>query len=339
MSEAHVSPQRLRTLYVMRILLEYSDESHLLSSSDIVRRLKEYGVNAERKSIYTDIAILKQFGMEITTEPNVGYFVNHRNFELAELKLLVDAVQSSKFITEKSSRKLIKKLESLTSKMNGAQLQRQVFIRNRLKSGNTAIFYNVDKIHAAILKNEKVTFRYCEWTVKKQLRVKKDGALYIVSPWALTWDDENYYLVGCIETGDKIEVRHFRVDKMKDLELLDGVERVGEDVFVGFDLAAFAKKTFGMYGGSDYLVTLNCDNRLVGVVIDRFGKEVPILPVDENRFETKVLVSVSPQFFGWVTGIGSGMRIAGPEAVVQDYRKYMREIMNQYDPAIPDCND
>ena len=175
--------------------------------------------------------------------------------------------------------------------------------------------------------------------MKKQLRMKKDGALYIVSPWALTWDDENYYLVGCIETGDKIEVRHFRVDKMKNLELLDGVERVGEDVFVGFDLAAFAKKTFGMYGGSDYLVTLNCDNRLVGVVIDRFGKEVPILPVDENRFETKVLVSVSPQFFGWVTGIGSGMRIAGPEAVVQDYRKYMREIMDQYDSAVPDCND
>ena len=160
MSEAHVSPLRLRTLYVMRILLEYSDENHLLSSSDIVRRLKEYGVNAERKSIYTDIAILKQFGMEITPEPNVGYFENHRTFELAELKLLVDAVQSSKFITEKSSNTLIKKLESLTSKMNGAQLQRQVFIRNRLKSGNTAIFYNVDKIHAAILKNEMITFCY-----------------------------------------------------------------------------------------------------------------------------------------------------------------------------------
>ena len=330
MSEAHVSPLRLRTLYVMRILLEYSDENHLLSSSDIVRRLKEYGVDAERKSIYTDIGILKQFGMEITTEPNVGYFVNHRTFELAELKLLVDAVQSSKFITEKSSRKLIKKLESLTSKMNGAQLQRQVFIRNRLKSGNTAIFYNVDKIHAAILKNEKVTFRYCEWTVKKQLRVKKDGALYTVSPWALTWDDENYYLVGCIETDNKIEVRHFRVDKMKDLELLDGASRVGEDVFEGFDLAAFAKKTFGMYGGKDYIVTLNCTNRLVGVVIDRFGKDVPIIPLDDERFETKVLVSVSPQFFGWVTGVGNGMRITGPGEVVQSYREYLQELIDQY---------
>ncbi len=331
MSDAHVTPQRLRTLYVMKILLEYSDEHHTLSASDIVRYLKDYGVKAERKVIYTDVAILDKFGIDIMTVPNVGYYVNSRDFELPELKLLVDAVQSSKFITEKSSRILIKKLEGLTSKMNGEQLQRQVFIRNRLKSENSSIFYNVDKIHAALLQNVQVSFKYCEWTIRKQLRVKKDGDLYIVSPWALTWDDENYYLVGCIRIEDRIEVRHFRVDKMKDLELLDGVERVGEDVFVGFDLAAFAKKTFGMYGGPDYLVTLNCDNRLVGVVIDRFGKEVPILPVDENRFETKVLVSVSPQFFGWVTGIGSGMRIAGPEAVVQDYRKYMREIMDQYD--------
>ena len=202
MPEAHVNPLRLRTLYVMKILMEYSDENHLLSSNEIVKRLKEYGVKAERKSIYTDIAILKQFGMDISTEPNVGYYLNHRFFELAELKLLVDAVQSSKFITESSSEKLIKKLETLTSKMNGHQLQRQVYIRNRLKSGNTSIFYNVDKIHTAISKNEKVTFHYCEWTVKKELQVKKDGALYTVSPWALTWDDENYYLVGCMHTAD-----------------------------------------------------------------------------------------------------------------------------------------
>ena len=330
MPEAHVNPLRLRTLYVMKILMECSDENHLLSSNEIVKRLKEYGVKAERKSIYTDIAILKQFGMDISTEPNVGYYLNHRFFELAELKLLVDAVQSSKFITESSSEKLIKKLETLTSKMNGHQLQRQVYIRNRLKSGNTSIFYNVDKIHTAISKNEKVTFHYCEWTVKKELQVKKDGALYTVSPWALTWDDENYYLVGCIENGNTVEIRHYRVDKMKDLELLDGVERVGEDVFEGFDLAAFAKKTFGMYGGKDYLVTLNCSNGLVGVIIDRFGKDVPIISREDGCFETKVLVSVSPQFYGWVTGIGNGMKITGPKEVVREYREYLQELVDQY---------
>lgn len=330
MSGARISPQRLRTLYVMQILLRYSDENHSISSNEIVRHLKDYGVSAERKAIYTDIDILIKFGLDIETIPNVGYYVNSREFELAELKLLVDAVQSSKFITQKASRNLIRKLESLTSEQNAIQLQRQVFIRNRLKSGNTSIYYNVDKIHEAISLDQQISFKYCQWTTKKRLSMKKDGALYIVSPWALTWSSENYYLVGCIETDEIAEVRHFRVDKMKNIALLEA-NRIGREVFEGFDLPAFAKKTFGMYGGHDYMVTLNCSNDLVGVIIDRFGREVPIIPDGENRFETKVLVAVSPQFFGWVTGIGSGMRILGPNEVVREYYEYLRELMGQYE--------
>lgn len=333
MSGARISPQRLRTLYVMQILLRYSDESHSISSNEIVRHLKDYGVSAERKAIYTDIDILVKFGLDIETIPNVGYYVNSRKFELAELKLLVDAVQSSKFITQKASRNLIRKLESLTSEQNAVQLQRQVFIRNRLKSGNTSIYYNVDKIHEAISLDQQISFKYCQWTTKKRLSMKKDGALYIVSPWALTWSSENYYLVGCIETDKIAEVRHFRVDKMKNIALLE-VSRIGREVFEGFDLPAFAKKTFGMYGGHDYMVTLNCSNDLVGVIIDRFGREVPIIPDGEDRFETKVLVAVSPQFFGWITGIGSGVRIAGPNEVVREYYEYLRELMGQYEPTV-----
>lgn len=327
---ARISPQRLRTLYVMQILLRYSDENHSISSNEIVRHLKDYGVSAERKAIYTDIDILVKFGLDIETIPNVGYYVNSRQFELAELKLLVDAVQSSKFITQKASRNLIRKLESLTSEQNAVQLQRQVFIRNRLKSGNTSIYYNVDKIHEAISLDRQISFKYCQWTTKKRLSMKKDGALYIVSPWALTWSSENYYLVGCIETDEVAEVRHFRVDKMKNIALLEA-DRIGREVFEGFDLPAFAKKTFGMYGGHDYMVTLNCSNDLVGVIIDRFGREVPIIPDGEDRFETKVLVAVSPQFFGWITGIGSGLRIAGPNEVVREYYEYLRELMGQYE--------
>ena len=161
--------------------------------------------------------------------------------------------------------------------------------------------------------------------------MKKDGALYIVSPWALTWSSENYYLVGCIETDETAEVRHFRVDKMKNIALLEA-SRIGREVFEGFDLPAFAKKTFGMYGGHDYMVTLNCSNDLVGVIIDRFGREVPIIPDGEDRFETKVFVAVSPQFFGWITGIGSGMRIAGPNEVVREYYEYLRELLTMYKP-------
>lgn len=333
MPGARISPQRLRTLYVMQILLRYSDENHSISSNEIVRHLKDYGVSAERKAIYTDIDILVKFGLDIETIPNVGYYVNSRKFELAELKLLVDAVQSSKFITQKASRNLIRKLESLTSEQNAVQLQRQVFIRNRLKSGNTSIYYNVDKIHEAISLDQQISFKYCQWTTKKRLSMKKEGALYIVSPWALTWSSENYYLVGCIETDEIAEVRHFRVDKMKNIALLEA-NRIGREVFEGFDLPAFAKKTFGMYGGHDYMVTLNCSNDLVGVIIDRFGREVPIIPDGEERFETKVLVAVSPQFFGWITGIGSGMRIAGPNEVVREYYEYLQELMGQYEPTV-----
>ena len=333
MPGARISPQRLRTLYVMQILLRYSDENHSISSNEIVRHLKDYGVSAERKAIYTDIDILVKFGLDIETIPNVGYYVNSRQFELAELKLLVDAVQSSKFITQMASRNLIRKLESLTSEQNAVQLQRQVFIRNRLKSGNTSIYYNVDKIHEAISLDQQISFKYCQWTTKKRLSMKKDGALYIVSPWALTWSSENYYLVGCIETDEVAEVRHFRVDKMKNIALLEA-DRIGREVFKGFDLPAFAKKTFGMYGGHDYMVTLNCSNDLVGVIIDRFGREVPIIPDGEDRFETKVLVAVSPQFFGWITGIGSGVRIAGPNEVVREYYEYLRELMGQYEPTV-----
>lgn len=329
MPEPRINPQRLRTLYVMKILLRYSDENHTISSNDIVRHLKEYGVNAERKVIYTDIAILNKFGMDIETVPNVGYYVNSREFELPELKLLVDAVQASKFITANASKTLIRKLESLTSEMNADQLQRQVFIRNRLKSGNTATYYNVDNIHAAISKNRQVSFKYCKWTTKKRLRMKKDGALYLVSPWALTWNDENYYLVGCIETDGRIEVRHFRVDKMKNLAIMDA-ERVGRREFEGFDLAAFAKKTFGMYGGHDYLVTLNCENDLIGVIIDRFGKDIFIVPVDADHFRTTVQVAVSRQFLGWVISLGSGIRITDPDTVIEQMKEEIRRLTDQY---------
>lgn len=328
-TEPRISPQRLRTLYVMRILLRYSDENHTISSNEILRHLRDYGVSAERKAIYSDVAILNKFGLDIETVPNVGYYVNNREFELAELKLLVDAVQDSKFITQEASKALIRKLENLTSEQNAIQLQRQVFIRNRLKSGNTSIYYNIDIIHEAISQDRQISFKYCQWTIKKRLSASKDGAIYIVSPLALTWSSENYYMIGCAQTGDTIEVRCFRVDKMKNITLLE-TTRIAREMFEGFDLSAFAKKTFDMYCGQDCIVTLNCANELADVIIDRFGKEVPIIPDGEKRFETKVFVSISPHFFGWITGIGSGMRIVGPDEVVREYYEYLQELMGKY---------
>lgn len=189
------------------------------------------------------------------------------------------------------------------------------------------VYYNVDYIHTAIYENKQIKFHYAEWTVKKELKLKKNGAFYVVSPWTLTWDDENYYLVAYDAAAGII--KHYRVDKMRDTEIME-VDRKGEESFKNFDLAAFAKKTFGMYGGVDAEVTLECRNELAGVVIDRFGHDVWMCPHGEDRFRARVPVAVSSQFFGWITGIGSGMRIVGPEDVRQQYKGYLQNAIQNY---------
>ena len=324
-----VQPQKMKTLCLMQILLQRTDEKHMMSAVDLVAALQEYGIKAERKSIYADIEALQQFGLDIIQQKgsNPGYYVASRNFELPELKLLVDAVQSSKFITAKKTEELIKKLEGMASKYEAQQLQRDVFIYNRPKTENETIYYNVDQIHNALHSNAQISFQYAEWTTKKELQLKKNGALYMVSPWSLTWDDENYYLIAYDEAADTI--KHYRVDKMQNITVLDD-SRVGKEKFLDFDLAAFAKKTFGMYGGTDEKVTLLCHNSLVGVMLDRFGQNVPMVPVDNEHFYVKPVVAVSQQFFGWVTGIGNNVKIDGPEHVKTQYKNYLKEIMENY---------
>ena len=322
--------QKLRTLYLMEILLERTDDTHMLNASELCTILdQEYGISTDRRTIYTEMEILDKFGLDIQQKKgkNPGYYIGARDFELPELKLLVDAVQSSKFITEKKSKELITKLERLCCRTDAAMLSKYVFIVNRPKTENETVYYNVDYIHTAIYENKQIKFHYAEWTVKKELKLKKDGAFYIVSPWALTWDDENYYLVAYDAAAGII--KHYRVDKMQNTEILE-IDRKGEDSFKNFDLAAFAKKTFGMYGGTDAEVTLECKNELAGVVIDRFGHDVWLIPQGEDYFKTRVLVSVSSQFFGWVTGIGSGMKITGPENVKAEYKAYLQDVLRSY---------
>lgn len=324
-----VSNVKLRTLYIMKILLEKTDEAHILSAADIDNCLHSYGMSADRKTIYSDIHTLQEFGLDILQQKgsSPGYYVAGREFELPELKLLVDAVQSSKFITSKKTEELIKKLERLTSEYNAKQLQRNVFIYNRPKAGNETIYYNVDYIHTAILQNCQIRFQYAEWTVQKELRPKRNGQFYVLSPWALTWDDQNYYLIAYDAQADRI--KHFRVDKMQETSVLDDRERVGAENFERFDLAEFAKKTFGMYGGREEQVTLLCDKSIVGVILDRFGREVMLIPVGESQCRVHVPVAVSPQFFGWITGLGGKVRIAGPENVQCEYRAYLQKILEQ----------
>lgn len=324
-----VSLVKLRILYIMKILLEKTDEKHAMSAADIDRSLGEYGLSADRRTVYSDIETLREFNLDVVQVrgTNGGYYIGRREFELPELKLLVDAVQASKFISRKKSEELIKKLESLASEAGARQLRRNVFIYNRPKTGNETIYYNVDQIHTAIMENKQIRYRYAEWTVKKELKPKKGGAAYTVSPWALTWDDENYYLIAYDKEADSI--RHYRVDKMQQTCILEQ-ERMGKEIFKNFDLAEFAKKTFSMYGGHDEEVTLMCKNEIAGVILDRFGRDIMLIPADKGYFRVRVLVAVSRQFFGWLTGIGNEMHIVGPERVQQEYKNYLQAIVDEY---------
>lgn len=321
--------QKMKILYLMQAFLERTDEEHVLSMKEILEILSNYGIRAERKSIYDDIEALRLYGLDIVNrkEHPPGYYLTGRDFELPELKLLVDAVQSSKFITERKSAELIKKLEGLASRYEARQLQRQVFVDNQIKTMNESIYYNVDKIHEAIWTNVKICFQYFEWTVDKQMKLKKNGKQYCVSPWTLTWANENYYLIGHDEEAEI--VKHYRVDKMISIELTKK-KRMGEAGFMNFDTADFARKTFGMYGGEEQEVKLELENRFIGVIIDRFGKDSAIRKKDMTHFYIRVKVAVSPQFFGWLSGLGAGAKIAAPKEVQQEYQKFLQELFEQY---------
>lgn len=323
--------QKLKLLYLLKILTEQSDEEHCMSAQALIDALAVYDIKAERKSIYDDIAQLIDFGYDIIltkAKTGGGYYLAGREFELAELKLLVETVQASRFLTLKKSRELIAKIEKLASKSEAGQLQRQVYVANRIKTANESIYYIVDDIHRAIQNNEQISFQYLEWNLDKELVPRKDGKIYRISPWALTCKDENYYLIAHEKESDSI--KHFRVDKMGHIQVLTGELRQGAELFERFDIAAYANKTFGMYGGREEIVTLEFENRFIGVVLDRFGKELSVRKRDAEHFSVRVQVALSGQFFGWMTGLGAGARITAPADVVEEYHEYLQEVMKQY---------
>ncbi len=321
--------QKLKLLYIMQYLMEKTDENHIVTTTELIDYLASNGITAERKSIYTDIDLLIDYGLDIVKVKGrpAGYQLVSRQFELAELKLLVDAVQASKFITSKKSRELIGKLETLCSKKEARQLHRQVVVTNRTKAVNENIYYNVDQIYSAIAENVKIRFLYFEWNVKKEMQLRHDGAYYEVSPWLLTWDDDNYYLIAYDDESRMI--KHYRVDKMLKLSLSEKV-RQGKEQFENFDIAAYSKKTFGMFAGEEKMVTLSCEKNLIGVIIDRFGNEVSLREGEEGYILARVKVAVSRQFFGWLTGLGDAVTMIGPKETVEEYRSYLEEILRNY---------
>ena len=323
--------QKLKLLYLLKILTEQSDEEHCMSAQALIDALGAYDIKAERKSIYDDIAQLIDFGYDIVlvkAKTGGGYYLAGREFELAELKLLVETVQASRFLTLKKSRELIAKIEKLASKSEAGQLQRQVYVANRIKTANESIYYIVDDIHRAIQNNEQITFQYLEWNLEKELIPRKDGKTYRISPWALTCKDENYYLIA--HENESNSIKHFRVDKMGHIQILTGIAREGAELFERFDIAAYANKTFGMFGGREEVVTLEFENRFIGVVLDRFGKEVSVRKRDTEHFSVRVQVALSGQFYGWITGLGAGAKITAPADVVKEYYDYLNQVIGQY---------
>lgn len=323
--------QKFKLYRLAQIMLERTDDEHYITMPEIISQLGKYEITADRRSIYQDLRDLEALGIEVEGEPEgkgYHYHVVSRPFELPELKLLVDAIQSSKFITKKKTNELIRKLEKLVSRYEAMGLQRQVYVSGRIKTMNESIYYAVDTIHNAISENRKIRFQYYQWNVKKEMVLRRDGACYHISPWGLSWDDENYYLVGY--DSDAGEIRHYRVDKMIHIRMSEE-PREGKEHFRKLNMADYTRKSFGMFGGREQSVKLLVDNSLAGVIIDRFGKDVMMIPADGDRFTVNVTVMVSRQFLGWIFSLGEKVKILGPEDVTEQMREEGERLLRQYE--------
>ena len=321
--------QKSKLLVLYQLLLERTDEENPLSTQQIIEYLEQNGIGAERKSIYADMETLRDMGVDVQSRKGrgAGWFIGERDFQLAELKLLMDAVQSSRFITQRKSDALIRKLEGLASKPQARQLQRQVYVSGRIKTMNESIYYNVDKLHAAIAARKVITFKYFDYDMKKEKVFRQEGRRYTVTPFGLIWDSENYYLAAY--DHNKGQLRHYRVDKMWEIALTT-LPRQGEREFEGFNPADYTRKHFGMYRGEEVNVKLRGRANMVNVVLDRFGQDVILIPDGEEHFTVTLPVVVSPQFFGWLFGLDGGLEIVHPQSVVEKYREHLRRQVEQY---------
>lgn len=323
--------QKLKITLIQEILEHETDSEHGIGLAEIISRLASHGVQAERKSLYDDFNTLRSHGEDILRYKKGNqwlYALVSRPFELAELKLLVDAVQSSKALSEKKSRELIKKLETLCSKYEAQSLQRQVYVTGRVKSMNESIYYSIDTIHTAINADRQIQFLYAEWTMEKKHQYRHGGKMYQVSPYALVWDNEFYYLVAWDNEAGAL--KHYRADKMAKLAVVEE-PRQGKEAFEKVDMAAYTKQTFGMFGGEGQDITMRFASHLAGAVIDRFGKDVALVPHPEtDTFTVHFKAVVSPQFMGWVAAFGDEAKIEAPAQVAQDYRAWCEKIVSKY---------
>ena len=325
---ANTPNQKLKQLYLMKILMEQTDDDHPMSVKDLIHQLQLYGITAERKSLYTDIERLIAYGINVESQKSntVGYYVGHRQFELAELKLMVDAVQSSRFIPVKKSAELIKKIAAIGSVHHAKQLNRYVFVDGQPKTINDSVFYNVDAIHTAVNDQKKISFKYFDYNAKKRRVYRKKGELYIQTPVALCWKDDSYYLIAYSAKHDGFA--HYRVDRMDKVSVLsEQCDSIGKD---RFDVAEYTKKIFGMYSGELFRATLSFAPSLVNVVFDRFGRDVHIAEETDGWVTFSAEVSASPVFLGWLLQFGNRAKIKAPDSLREAMKVLIAEAAKNY---------
>lgn len=321
--------QKLKIFYILDYLQKNSHQDHPVRAAELLTMLEQqHNIICERKTIYSDIAALQDYGVDIVSIPgkNGGYYIASRNFELPELKLLIDAVQSSRFLTEKKSRELIEKLCSQCSVYDARLMRRDVLVSGRVKSMNETIYYNVDAIQDAIAENRQITFRYFDYGLDGKRHYRNRN--YQASPYGLCQDHENCYLLA---HSERHGVTSYRVDRMSDIRLLDD-PRTPCPELTGKALTEHANRLFQMYAGEQTAVKLRFHRSLINAVIDRFGREVMLIPDGEEHFVFTAEVAVSPMFLSWVIGFGQKAKILYPESVVQACQDLCREALAQYDP-------
>jgi len=322
---AKAENQKIKLLKLKEIFERKTDEEHQLTISEIIEELKKSGINAERKSLYRDIELLKEYGMDICSQrsKHYSYYLGEREFETVELKLLSDAVSASKFIPKRQSSRIIKKLGMLTNEYNEDRLNRQLYTEKSTKEETSSIYYSIDAIYNAIDDDCKISFKYFDYNEKKQRIFRRNSECYIVSPWALVWNDGMYYLV-CYD-NDKEIIRHFRVDKMDSTSPVPE-KRDGKRAFRDFDMDSYTKSHFGMFGGKEQTVELLCHNSLANIITDRFGKNtVRFYDADSEHFKVNIQVVISPVFLSWVMGFGDKLIIKSPG----DIREALKNMASQ----------
>ena len=332
----------LKILYTIEALYKQSDENTYITANDIVEYLKKYELTADRKSIYNYINLLIDvYGMDIKKDKK-GYRLMSRLFDIADLKMLVDALCSSRFISQDKTRKLIKKLGKLTTQDKAKELYREVFVENAVKSENHYVPYNIDSIHQAINENKRINFEYFNFEVdfsggnkiQKKYRVYSDGEnagkhkIYEQSPFALIWKNENYYMLSYDDKKDKVLT--FRVDKMDKTEISQK-KRAGGDVFENIDISKYANTAFSMFSGETVKVELRVRNDLASVIIDRFGNNINVYKSDDTHFKFFTEIQCSDMFFSWISGFGDGIELVSPKNLRDDYKKYISKIMKMYE--------